>query len=55
MREPEPCPECGKSTTRIEVDIGVGTQYGPAECFHCGWSEAAEIEELFGSPDEEEE
>lgn len=33
------CPECGEELDRIEVDIGVGIQYGPAQCYHCGWSE----------------
>jgi len=36
------CPACGGAhLDRPEVDIGVGTQYGPWECFNpsCGWSE----------------
>ena len=34
------CPECGEKCDRVAVDIGVGTQFGPAWCPFCGWSEA---------------
>jgi hypothetical protein len=27
----------------VEVDIGVGIQYGPWECFNCGWGQEDEI------------
>lgn len=33
------CPQCGERCDRIDVDIGVGIQYGPASCPVCGWSE----------------
>jgi len=32
------CPGCGESCDRDEVDIGVGTMYGPWRCSRCGWS-----------------
>lgn len=34
------CPAC-KSThgVRDEVDVGVGTIYGPYRCEDCGWNE----------------
>ena len=32
------CPECGSQCDRIEVDIGVGIQCSPWECYHCGWN-----------------
>lgn len=37
--ERDKCPECGEACDRVEVDIGVGIQYGPALCPFCGWSE----------------
>ena len=33
------CPKCGAECDCIEVDIGVGTMYGPPSCSQCGWSE----------------
>jgi hypothetical protein len=38
------CPKCGKPCGRDEVDIGIGTQYGPWFCLYCDWSEAADLE-----------
>ena len=35
------CPECGTECGRDEVDVGVGTMYGPYGCV-CGWSESPE-------------
>ena len=41
---PEVCPNCGSThTDRIEVDIGVGVQYGPLECFECGYFEDQDV------------
>ena len=39
------CPKCGNEVIRDEVDIGVGTMYGPAGCNECGWSEEADMKE----------
>lgn len=37
------CPACGSDfMSREEVDIGVGTQYGPWHCMACGWQERFE-------------
>jgi hypothetical protein len=33
------CPDCGGACERIEVDIGVGVQFGPRYCLECGWQE----------------
>lgn len=33
------CEQCGEDCCREEVDIGVGTIYGPWGCPSCGWSE----------------
>ncbi len=34
------CSECGSpNCSRDEVDIGVGTMYGPWHCLDCGWAE----------------
>jgi hypothetical protein len=33
------CPKCNSECVRDEVDIGVGTQYGPWVCMECGWRE----------------
>lgn len=39
--EPFKCPACNSpNCDRDEVDIGVGTQYGPWQCFDCGWCES---------------
>ena len=35
------CPECEEDCYRDEVDIGVGTIYGPWGCPRCGWSNSA--------------
>ena len=38
------CPECGNEECwRDEVDIGVGTQYGPWRCDECGWMEESNM------------
>lgn len=37
-RAPNACPECGEAVDRDEVDIGVGTMYGPPSCPGCGWA-----------------
>ena len=40
MSEIHKCPDCGSEhCSRDEVDIGVGTMYGPWRCDDCGWSE----------------
>lgn len=36
------CPRCSGPLDRDEVDIGVGTLYGPAGCPHCHWTERME-------------
>lgn len=36
-RDPR-CPRCGEELYRHEVDIGIGTEYGPWGCNDCGWS-----------------
>jgi len=37
------CPKCKSDNLwRDEVDIGVGTQYGPWRCDDCGWYECHE-------------
>ncbi len=41
------CPICGDNCMRDEVDIGVGTIYGPFGC-QCGWSESAEYDRSNG-------
>ena len=39
------CPNCGSDhIDRDEVDIGVGTQYGPWGCSDCGWTEGQPID-----------
>ena len=38
------CPQCAAECIREEVDIGVGTQYGPFECPKCGWSQAEDVD-----------
>lgn len=42
------CPLCGDNCMRDEVDIGVGTIYGPFGCPSCGWSESAEYDRSNG-------
>ena len=41
------CPECGSTYIRQEeVDVGIGTIYGPASCYDCRWTqEGAESED----------
>lgn len=39
IRTEDECPACGGPTQRIEVDIGVGIQYGPRHCMDCVWQE----------------
>ena len=41
------CPKCGTECWRDEVDIGVGTQYGPWYCDNCGWSQEDTLTEAF--------
>jgi hypothetical protein len=40
------CPQCSESCSRDEVDISVGTQYGPWRCHCCGWYEGHEVDAL---------
>lgn len=41
------CPECGNEECwRDEVDVGVGTQYGPWNCDKCGWTQRDEVDGL---------
>jgi len=48
------CPKCGSSNCdRVEVDIGVGIQYGPWECYECGWSQGDGIPQLFFGEEED--
>lgn len=42
------CPKCNAECWRDEVDIGVGTIYGPYGCPECGWSEDAEYDRSSG-------
>jgi len=50
------CPHCKSSEVwREEVDIGVGTQYGPIHCKACGYDEEEEIESLFRTEELEDE
>lgn len=37
-RPVERCPNCDTPLDRDEVDIGVGTMYGPPYCSGCGWA-----------------
>lgn len=32
------CPECNEPAECIQVDIGIGVEYGPPYCANCGWS-----------------
>ena len=38
------CPKCGGECFRDEVDVGVGTIYGPYGCPECSWSESPEYD-----------
>lgn len=42
------CPKCGEECWRDEVDVGVGTIYGPYGCPSCYWSERAEYDKSEG-------
>ena len=42
MTETLMCPDCGEECDRDEVDVGVGTIYGPWHCIGCGWEPPAE-------------
>ena len=33
------CPSCGEPCKRDEAGVGVGYEFGPWECFSCGWDE----------------
>lgn len=46
------CPECKYPCSRDEVNIGVGTQYGPWQCNGCGWSESDKVNEILAKMDE---
>lgn len=45
MTEEKTCPECGSKCWCDEVDIGVGTLYGPWQCDRCGWHEPWRVDE----------
>ncbi len=48
MSEKYVCPKCGSpECTRDEVDIGVGTQYGPWHCTQCGYSQLDDLRKEF--------
>lgn len=38
------CPKCKSECEREEVDVGVGTIYGPYGCPSCAWSEYKEYD-----------
>lgn len=38
------CPHCKEEVDRVDVDNGVGIQYGPYGCYNCGWSEYPEYD-----------
>jgi len=42
------CERCGEGCHRDEVDIGVGTIYGPYGCPSCGWSDWPEYDRSGG-------
>jgi hypothetical protein len=48
MSDPS-CPECNEDLDRIEVDIGVGIEYGPYGCPSCGWSADTVYNRLAGT------
>lgn len=33
------CPKCGTECDKDEVDIGIGTMFGPETCPKCHWSQ----------------
>jgi hypothetical protein len=43
------CPKCGEECWRDEVDVGVGTIYGPWGCPGCGWSDNPEYDHSGGT------
>jgi len=43
------CPLCKYPCVRDEVDIGVGTQYGPWDCIGCGWSQDDELADIIST------
>lgn len=52
-RTEDQCPACGGQLQRIEVDIGVGIQYGPAHCRDCAWQEPEpDLGLIDGDPDD---
>jgi hypothetical protein len=48
MSDLQTCPKCGDECCRDEVDIGVGTIYGPWGCPGCGWSSHPEYDHSGG-------
>ena len=49
--EKDRCPACGAPVDRDEVDIGVGTIYGPRRCAdQCGWAECPDCGEAHDGP-----
>ena len=51
MNHKTPCPKCGETTLdRVEVDIGVGNQCGPWQCYNCDWSEDGGLPEILEEP-----
>lgn len=49
----EECPACGASVSRIEVDIGIGIQYEPAQCTQCVWQETEAKFDFIGESDDD--
>ena len=47
------CPHCGEACDREEVDVGVGTVYGPWRCPGCGWSAEEATEQIIRVKDED--
>jgi hypothetical protein len=47
------CPECSGECYRDEVDIGVGTMYGPWRCSECGWYEGHQFDSMIDADIEE--
>lgn len=47
------CPACGAPVTRVAVDIGVGTQYGPAQCTQCVWQEPEAVLDFLTDDEDE--
>jgi len=44
MKREKECPNCQSQCDRDEVDVGIGTIYGPWGCYSCGWSESVEYD-----------